>query len=168
MKCSACSKSSAVHIKPLDPLCKKCFCRIIEKRIRKDARLKEWFKKNDRIYTDSTLSRHIINNIIANLPKKFVKSKSSANKVVITRTSDDIIVNGLEQIFSNKQIRLNKKEIPLFCSLTDEEALAYAKFNKIKFKPRKKNQDIKKFIDTIQDKYQETKSSLVKAIKELS
>jgi len=169
MKCSTCSKSAAVHIRPLGPLCKKCFCRIIEKRIRKDARLKEWFKKNDHIYTDSMLSRCIVSSIVASLPKKFVKSRQSANKIVLTRTSEDIIVDSLEQIFRNKRIKSScRKEIPLLCSLTDEEASAYAEFRKLNFRPRKKNREIKKFIDALQDRYQETKSALANAIEDLS
>jgi len=168
MKCSSCKNKAAVRIKPLYPLCKSCFCRVITKRIRKDARINKWFKKGDKIYADTPLLQHLINKIIPNLPKKIVKTKNITNKIIISSTTDDIIAASLDNIFHNKKIKLgDKKEIPLLRSITDEEVATYARFQKIPFKPKQKNKDLLNFINIIQEKHAETKSSLVKSIIEL-
>ncbi|MBD3310184.1 hypothetical protein GF351_03115, partial [Candidatus Woesearchaeota archaeon] len=71
MRCTRCRKNQAkVHIKHLGDLCSRCFSRVIEKRVRKELRLKELIAKDDRILvvddksTEYHVSGHLLKNII--------------------------------------------------------------------------------------------------------
>jgi len=182
MKCSHCKRNNAIlNLKYSGALCKKCFLRLIEARVRKYARLNKIFKKNDRILTIDPLSNFLVKKIIHRLPVKIhnksVKldnlekikdytKKNKINKIIIPWTIDDECCYFLERLFLNKD-KKRSKYISLLQVMTDEEALLFAKFNKINFSPNKKNKEIKHIIDSMQKKYPETKFSFVKSIEEM-
>ena len=68
MKCTKCSALAVINLRYLEPLCNKCFCRLIERRIRKYARVNGLFKKNDVILAVDYLSRFLVKRVIMNLP----------------------------------------------------------------------------------------------------
>ncbi len=142
------------------------FCKLIEKRIRKDVRINKLFKKNDKIYVKDKLSKFLIDKIIGTLPKTFTNNQKKANRIVVKYTLDDECNDFLEKIFYNK----NKKPIraiKLLRTITDKEALLFAKYNKIEFKPNKKNKKIKEILDQLENSYPQTRYSLSKSIESL-
>ena len=142
------------------------FCKNIEKRVRKDIRINKLFKKNDRIYVKDKLSRLLIDRIIGTLPKTFTKDIKKANKKVVKYTLDDECNNFLEKLFYNTKSK-KVKEIKLLRVVTDKEALLFAKYNNIEFKPNKKNKKIKEFLDSLEKSYPQTRFSLSKSIESL-
>ena len=142
------------------------FCKNIEKRVRKDIRVNKLFKKNDRIYVRDKLSLVFIDKIIATLPKTFTNNPKKANKMVVKYTLDDECNNFLEKIFYNKKKKIIKG-IKLLRTITDKEALLFANYNNIEFKPNKKNKKIKEILDNLEKSYPQTRFSLAKSIESL-
>jgi len=121
------------------------FSQRIEKRVRKDIRINKLFSKNDRIYVKDKLSRFFIDKIIGTLPKKYVNSPKKANKIVIKYTLDDECNEFLEKFMFNKRENLIKG-VKLLRTITDREALLFAKHHNIDFKPNKKTKKFRKFL----------------------
>ena len=183
MNCSHCNKNAAtVYFSYSGNLCRKCFLRLIEARVRKYARLQNVFKKDDRILVIDKLSTFLIRRIVGDLPFKmfnkkykisqlktplvntFIKKKR-INKIIIPWTIDDECCMFLEHLFVGKTTKL--KYYSLMLTMTDEEALLFAGYNTISFKPLKKNKEIQAIMRTLEEKYPETKFSLVKSVKEM-
>jgi hypothetical protein len=141
------------------------FSQRIEKRIRKDIRINRFFKKDDKIYVNDKLSKLLIEHIIGTLPKTYT-NKKKANKIVIKYTLDDECDNFLNNLLFNKKIK-KIEGIKLLRTITDKEALLFAKYNNIKFIPNKKNNQIKNILDKLENLYPQTRFSLLKSIKNL-
>tara|TARA_B100002003_G_C13848718_1_gene416130 strand:- start:144 stop:587 length:444 start_codon:yes stop_codon:yes gene_type:complete len=141
------------------------FNKRIEKRIRKDIRINQFFKKDDKIYVNDKLSKFLIEKIIGTLPKTYT-TKEKANKIIIKHTLDDECNNFLNKILFNKK-EAKIKGIKLLRTITDKEALLFAKYNNIKFIPNKKNKEIKNILDKLENQYPQTRFSLLKSIESL-
>ena len=73
------------------------FSQRIEKRVRKDIRINQFFKKDDKIYVNDKLSKFLIEKIIGTLPKTYT-TKEKANKIVVKHTLDDECNNFLNKV----------------------------------------------------------------------
>ena len=160
MKCYLCSKKAKIQQQKGRAVCDECFCRLIEKRIRKYTRLNKIFRPKDKILVKGRLSRYFIESITKNLPIKIVNKKS--NKVVVDWTADDEANLFLEELFLGKKNKQDKKQVKLLKVITDKEAKLFAKIKKLKFKENKKNKDIQKFIDELEKKDLGAKYRLLK------
>jgi len=145
---------------------KSSFCRTIEKRVRKSLRLDKLFKKNDIIYVKDPLSRFFIDKIVGELPKKFTKDSKKATKIVIKYTMDDKCDAFIEKLFYKKEKKA-LKGISVLESITDKEALLFARYNNIKFTPNKKNERTKDMLDKLENLYPQTRFSLSNSIDSL-
>ena len=160
MKCIKCKRNDTeVKLPHLNNLCKNCFSKVIEKRVRKYIRVNKLFSKNDNISVEDPLSIFFIKKIIKDLPVKFVKKKIA--KKFIKWTLDDEIAFFLDNIFNNKKIKFTRK-LSILRQCTDEELELFAKFNKLSFVKNKKNEEVMYFINEMNIKYPETKFSLLK------
>ena len=68
MECYKCNKSAVIDLKYLQPLCNKCFCEVIERRIRKYTRINQAFKRGDRLLIIDELCYNLVKKIIDKLP----------------------------------------------------------------------------------------------------
>lgn len=176
MKCFTCKKQAETALAHLEPLCATCFSRIIEKRVRKNARINKLFQKNDRILVLDDLSHHMVNAIVKDLPKKlfqrkrldenFIK-KNLIKKIVIPWTLDDEINSFLESMLLSKKIKASNR-IKLFKDTTEEELDLFCRFNKLKYKKNKKNKEIAGFLEESEKRYSGTKFKLLKSSERLS
>ena len=57
----------------LEPLCKRCFCGVVEKRIRKYTRLSKAFGKNDNVLITDWLCDFVVKRIIEELEAGDIK-----------------------------------------------------------------------------------------------
>jgi len=178
MKCYHCKKKAIVQY--TQALCRKCFLKLLEARVRKYVRINKFFNKNDIILVIDPLSKFLLKKIIGGLPVKIYYRKikilnldkikgyindKKIKKIVIPWTIDDECCFFLEKLFQNKSIKKNTY-ISLLQVMTDDEAISFAKFNKIAFSPNKKDQEIKNMLDILEKKYPETKYSFIKSIAE--
>jgi hypothetical protein len=142
------------------------FCKLVEKRIRKDIRINKLFSKDDRIYVKDPLCKFLIEKIIGTLPKTYVNSESLANKVIVKYTLDDEVNSFLEKFMFNKKVK-EVKGVKLLRTITDKEALLFAKYNSIEFKVNSKNKVITKMLDKLENLYPQTRFSAYKSIKSM-
>ena len=98
MRCYLCSSKGVIRQQKGRDICKKCFCRLIEKRIRKFARINKCFRANDRVLVIGSLARYFVENIVGKKPVKlFFRAKednefarkNKINKIAPNYTLDD-------------------------------------------------------------------------------
>ena len=188
MECQKCKKSAAIELSYLEPLCNKCFCGVIEKRIRKYCRLNHLFEKNDAVLVLDNLGDFVLKRIIGGLPvrtalkeisvsnilnndkeaERFVSEKK-INKIFLPWTADDEACEFLYEVFNNK-IAENKNDKPLtricakpFLHVTNNELDIYAKIHNLNFNPNNLFPDVKHFLDSLEKFHPDTKFGLIKS-----
>ena len=169
MKCRKCNKKATIHQNKED-YCRNCFIKTIEKRIRKDARLNQYFKKDQRILVRSPLAEKVVKDITKKFPVKILKKNIKAGIIIKETTMDDEIHSFLDTFMKNKinktKLKENKKEIKLFRTLTDSEYNTYAKLLGFKQKKRKKD-NIDKTIESLEKRYPQIRYSIFQSLKKL-
>lgn len=168
MKCYVCGGKG--NLKHLDRnICKKCFLKNIEKRVKKHLGRK-LFKKNDKILVVGEIEGFLLVKAIKDLPvkltfrKKIPKNTNNFDWLVVGNAMDEINKNFLEELFKGK-LKLSKpkrKIVNLLESLTEEEIKLYAKLRKISYSGKKSKGLLEKLKN-----YKELKYNLYKNIKEL-
>jgi len=159
MKCFTCNNKSELNLGYLKPVCNSCFCRIIEKRVKKYLRLTCPLKKNERLLVIDDLSYFFITEFLK-LPlditykkmklsmddcifqdeklKKIIKEKK-ISRVILPWSCDDENLLFLDSLFTKKSSsnlpKLSKKSkakfIKLFKPVTDKELDIYSKQKRI-------------------------------------
>lgn len=179
MACIKCKKLKNANIKHLGgSLCLSCFNKIIEKRVRKTLREKNWINPKDCIIAidNGTIKAktgiYILESIFKKTPLRLEIKKQSVDspvktakkqcKLMIPWTADDEVEEFLEAVFNNKKIPRTKK-IKLLVNVSGEEVEVYAKANKIKGKKSKKSVLGKK-LDKLEKRYPGSKFGLLKSI----
>ena len=188
MKCVKCGKLGKVKVQNLIA-CENCFLKIIEKRVRKEIRLKKLIRKNDRILiiNDSTaeyfVSEYLLENIIKDLPVKITLSKQNYklgdvisgeyDKIIVPWNADKEDEYFLKNIFENQEAKYtghyrikDKTYIKLLLPVLQAEIEIFAKIKGLKFKTRKKTK-ISEMLDKLEKEYPEVKFSLLKSSQEL-
>lgn len=136
------------------------------------------FKKNDRILMLGGVNKFLVESILARLPVKlffrkredkgFVRDKK-INKIVIEWTLDDEVNEFMKAILEGGKVKENgKRYVKLLKVVTDKELLSFAKFNKIKFKPKKKDSVVQIFLDEVEEKHPNIKYNLLNNISMLN
>lgn len=150
-------------------ICKKCFLRNIEKRVRKHLKEKG-LKKGERVLVIGELEKFLLEKAKKDLPleivfkEKLPSSLKGYGLVVIGRTKEEINEDFLEGLFKG-ELRLGeirKNFFNILEVLTIDEAERYARLRRIKFKKRK----IKGILNSLK-RFKEVNYTLYKNIKEL-
>lgn len=185
MKCLKCSNKGYYG-----SLCSKHFMENIEARIRKEMRLKELIKKDDVLVINDPICMFFIKKVMKGMPLKIIKSEKGVGKFlrdgkrvkfVLPWTLDDEILSFLIDFFGEKAegIEMKKKtdslkeglsEIKPLKAIKEDELITFAKLAKVKFKKKKRTareEEIKKAIEKIDKRHQETKFSLLRSIGEI-
>ena len=165
MKCYLCKGRGVIKQQKGRDICRKCFCMLLEKRIRKYARLNKLFKKGDRILVKGGMDKYFVKSILKDMPVKLVSK--GGNKVVIQWSLDDEINEFVKALFEGKKVK-KIKGIKLLKVATDKELLMFAKIKKIKFKPNKKDKGVQMFLDAVEAKHPNIKYNLLHNIQLLN
>ena len=163
MKCHICGKKARIKEFENRYICDSCFSHKIEKRVRKLIRIEKLFSKNDRIFVKNAVCKFLLSSILKDLCVKF----SSAGKKVIPNSLDDELVDFLNVMFFNKKIK-KVRGIKILKVVKDDELKEFARINKLKFKPLKKDKKLVNFLDKLDLKYPNAKFNLYKNIVELN
>ena len=117
----------------------RCFVLLLEKRVKKA--LGRVFSKNERVLVVGELAGYFFDKIMGGFPlevvrrKRMPKSFRDFDKIVVELTMDDVDAGFLADFFgANFKIDKNKKIVRILGSITDEEAIRFAKIKGIKFK----------------------------------
>jgi len=165
MKCHICSKGARIKEFENRYICDRCFSRKIEKRVRKLIRIEKLFSRGDKIVVKDPICKFLLENILKDLQVKFV----SKGKVVIPNSLDDELVEFLNSMFYNKKVKkLSKKYVKILKVVKDDELKEFARINKLKFKPLRKDKKIMHLLDVLDLKYPNAKFNLFKNIKMLN
>ncbi|MFH1682437.1 MAG: hypothetical protein ABIA37_01445 [Candidatus Woesearchaeota archaeon] len=169
--CYVCEgKGSFLHLNRL--ICKKCFLRTIEKRVKKHLG-RRLFKKDDQVLVVGEVERELLESAVKEMPLQIVAKKKLPKKVkgvdfiVIGKTLDELDGEFLKDLFQGR-IGISKKaeeKIKMFNilePLTDEEVKIYAGIKKIKVEIKDRKEPLKLF-----EEYKELKYNLYNTIKEL-
>ncbi|MBW2963753.1 hypothetical protein KY306_03185 [Candidatus Woesearchaeota archaeon] len=130
------------------------------------------FSKNETVLVVGDLAEYFFDLIMKKFPIKKIKRKkispdtSKFDKVVVESTMDDVDADFLAGFFGKGLVK-KKKVIRILQSITDEEAVRFAKIKKIDFKISDKNKLIKKFLKEMSEKHPEVKFNLLKNVKEV-
>jgi|GEM_PF-4369201 len=152
-------------------VCSRCFVRLIEKRVKKG--LSRVFSKNEAVLIVGDLAEYFFDLIMKGFPIKKIKRKripaniSKFDKIVVESTMDDVDAGFLAGFFGKGLIKKDKKIIRILQSITNEEALRFAKIKKINFKLSDKDEVIKKFLKEMSEKHPEIRFNLLKNVKEV-
>ena len=149
---------------------------MLEKRIRKNARINKIFSKNDKILITDDLNECLIRGMIKDLPvtiykrktinQEFIK-KNKINNIATKWTMDDTAINTLKEFLTGKKQKENNKKTKLLEVASDKELERYAKIHNLKFEPNKKDKKYNKTIEHMQQKYSDTKEKLYQSKKTL-
>lgn len=165
MDCISCKKKSNLLYDGRD-YCSSCYCKLLERRVRKYIRQNKFIKPNDVLFINNPLIFYIIEKVVKGMPLKIVKRKTKNSKTVILWTLDDEVSEFIESILSNKFKLVTRKDIMPLRPLKDSDIALYAKYKKISFKPNNKPYSYK-FLKDLEKKYPELFFSISRSIKEL-
>ncbi len=154
MKCSNCSKQA--KIKYIDKkLCSACFCKIVERKIKQEFK-NYGVVKDEKLSVSDDAVEWCLTEVIK-LPLKL----GEVGRRVIAWTVDDEIEEFLVAMFESKKLKVGK-EIKLFKQLSKKDVEEYMKIKKIDYSFERTELNSK--IDKINNKYPQTKNSLLKII----
>lgn len=159
-RCHKCIRKSAYKL--VDKwYCKKCFCQLIEQKIRQHLR-KYKIKKDSKLLVTDKASEYMIKKVI-NVSVEIVRKKQRTGFLVIPWTLDDENEEFLKIFLNNKKIvtKENKKLIKLFYPISKKDLTTYFRMKKIPYKPVKT--EINKIMDALEKKYPGTKTGLLKS-----
>jgi hypothetical protein len=171
MKCVKCCKQ--FNNEANSDFCDSCFIKVIDKRVRKYARMHNLLPAKKIINCEGELTYYIVQKIMQNIPCT-IKKISDTKKIeevslhYIDWTMDDELNLFLTKIA--KEGFVNSKESEkssILKVITDEEALKYSKILGIDFKPNKKDEEILDFLNSFQTRYKETKHSFFKGVEKI-
>jgi len=196
MKCIKCNRKSQSNFRHIGPLCRECFLKVIEKRLRKDIRAAKSIQKNDKILLINNESKEyyvgefLLKSIIKQLPVKIYVKKSKSlkmpqkiskkyDKIIIPWSLDDEAEEFLNNIVGKNQNKSkksaeSKKEIRILKNISEEEIEFFAKIKKFKYKSAetktkaaKSRSKTKKMLDELEKRYPGYKFSLLNSIKQV-
>ncbi len=187
MQCTKCRNPAITELKHLEPLCKRCFCEVIEKRIRKYTRLNKSFRRGDRILITDKITEFIATRIIFDLPIKFFTeefsleeiqnpskkllefiSENKISKIVVPWTADDEACSFLHLVFNNNietdfSSGISHKIIKILSTVTNKETELYSEINRMEFTSNTFYPDVRKFLDSLEEIYPDTKFGIAKS-----
>lgn len=187
MKCVKCNKDAEISLPNLNA-CRKCFEKIIEKRVRKEIRINVLIEKNDKLLfiddgsAESKVSDYLVKKIIKGLPVscaskklKYTLGKKIAgdfSKAVIPWNTDkegDYLLSG---VFENKKIKFlgnftigGKTYIKPLLHVLHEEAVLFARGKGFEFSEEKIAPGM---LEELEKEYPEIKFSLMKSAEEIA
>lgn len=159
-KCHKCNRKA--EFRHVDKqLCRSCFSKQIEQKIRRNLRQYD-IKKDSRLYVNDDASRYVIERVV-NRPVKIVSEKKKSDRLVVAWTLDDENEQFLNNMFLNKKLfgKEDKKTIKLFTPLSNSDMKNYFRIKKVKYSLQKT--ELGAMLDRLEGKYPGLKTSLLKS-----
>ncbi|MBW2971864.1 hypothetical protein KY359_02405 [Candidatus Woesearchaeota archaeon] len=159
-RCHKCIRKAAYKL--VDKwYCKKCFCSLVEQKLRHNLR-NYGLKRDSSLLVTDKASEHVVKKIV-NIPVRTVKGKKQADFLVLPWTMDDENEEFLRMLFDNKKIvtKENRKIIKLFCPVSKKDMKTYFTLNKVAYRPEKT--EINSVMDELEKRYPGTKTALLKS-----
>lgn len=140
--------------------CKKCFCRLVEQKIRRNLR-RYRLKRGSTLCVTDKASEFMIRKVV-NVPVKTVKKNQSTGYLVMPWTLDDENEEFLKTYLKDRPMaKENKRIIKLFYPLSKKDMKSYFSINKITYRPEKTQTN--SMLDKLEEKYPGTKTGLLRS-----
>lgn len=159
-RCHKCIRRSAFKL--VDKwYCGKCFCQLVEQKIRQNLR-RYRIKKDSKLLATDNASEYVLRRVV-NVPIDIVKKKQRTGFLVLPWTLDDENEEFLKMFFKNKKIvtKENKNVIKLFYPVSKKDMKIYFSIKKVSYRPVKT--EINQMMDVLENKYPGTKTGLLKS-----
>jgi hypothetical protein len=158
--CHKCKRPAEARLVDKE-LCRGCFTRLVEQKIRRNLRQYD-IKKDSKLHVADDASRYIIEKVV-NRPVRIVDDLKKADRIAVAWTLDDENEEFLNNMFLNKKLfgKEDKKVIKLFTPLSRKELADYLRIKKIKYSPKKT--ELGAMLDRMESKYPGLKTSLLKS-----
>jgi len=170
-KCKKCPKPAKTGLKHLGPLCTSCFCKVIEKRVRKTMRENSWIKHNDEVFivdngtVTFAVTKYLLERISKDLPMEInIVKEPCEGKVIIPWSLDDEVTGKLQELFG--EAGHESQFITLLQNVSDEEIQTLAKLKDLEGSIPGKNALGKKLAE-MEQKYPGSKFGLMKSFQDL-
>ena len=146
--------------------CSRCFCKLVENKIRQNLR-KYKIKKDSKLFVADKASEYILRKVV-NVPVQIIRRKQKNCHIVVPWTIDDENEEFIKMFIDNTKPKKqeNKTVIKLFYPLSKEDMKTYFRINKINYNPAKT--PINKALDKFEQKYPGTKTGLLKSEERLN
>ncbi len=141
--------------------CKRCFCGLVEQKIRQNLRNYK-IKRDSKLLVNDAASEYVVGRVVK-IPVQTVHGRKKADYLVLPWTLDDENEEFLNTFFKNKKIvtKENRKVIKLFAPVSKKDMKTYFDSKKIKYRPEKT--EINAIMDKLEAKHPGTKTSLRKS-----
>jgi hypothetical protein len=144
---------------------------IIEKRIRKHARLSSLFGPKDSIICLDEISHLIVRSMYKDteVDCTLLKEapKDADGSIILEKwTADDVVEDYLVQEVKGKGLKLKERKSLLSVS-TDHELGLFAQHHGLSWSPNRRDPHIKRFLDVMESRYPETRHALLKSVEEI-
>jgi hypothetical protein len=185
MKCQRCKNQADINYLE-NHLCKSCFTKMLEKRIRKHLRITEAIHKENKLIVVGEMCQYWLERIFPGLPLKIykqvdkgeyldndsllAKAKKLKARIVIPWTMDHENHYFLQHfIEGKKQLYLgdNKQYIKMLLPITDQEAQILAKIKGIIYRPLKEDR-YTKFFGQLETKYPSVRYAFAGSTEEMA
>jgi uncharacterized Zn ribbon protein len=160
--CAKCKKPAAYKL--VDKVyCRKCFCELVEHKIKHNLRQYS-IKKDSRLLVKDRASEYVVRKVV-NLPVNIVKS-GRYDRIILPYTLDDQNEAMLKRFFEKKRQKADSRAVRLFEPLSKDELKQYLAIKKVRYSPSKT--DINSMLDDFEQKYPGTKASILSSEEKLS
>ena len=183
MKCFKCKKADGSIELGHFPgkICKNCFLKTIEKRVRKEVRINKLFSKNDRILVlddgseNAAVTNYLLPKIIRYLKPEIeiltehdsTKPIKKGRKVVIPWNLDDEIQDKLGQMFTRLESKKDTR-IKLLRNVSKQEVELFATLKGLKFRRSEPiNPEIGLMLDKLSKEHPDIKFALLKSFEKI-
>ena len=162
----------------MGPYCKSCFCTTIEKRVRKDLRIKFHLKAHEKLVVlndqskEEMVSEYIVKSIAKSIPLNITVQEQSNipedTRIIIPTSATKVAANFLKHMMlKNNLDKPGKNQIPLLESLNEDEIHTFAQFKNLPFKVIKSNDKFEELVKSIEEQYHSSTFGIVKSKKTL-
>lgn len=185
--CLKCKKRPVcASVENIHKLCELCFFEVVEKRVRRFVRGKDFFKKNSKVLfvddgsAESKVGEFLFNSIFKNFPLKLgVVQKSLSNiseedmasydRIIVPWNIDMDAKEFLLSVFDDSSVASsNSKLVKLLSPLSKDEIRLFAELKCLDFVDKNNSSESSKLLDSLEKKYPGTKSSIIKSKERLT
>lgn len=159
-QCVRCKRKAGIKLYYVqESFCERCFKRLIERRFKRALKKENLLRTHENVRVDDkTWKGEVLKLMLEKLREQVPFNIRRRGRIIRTETLDDQAHDYMEAVLNNKNYKFKPSA---FEDILDEELRTYAELHNIRT-TRKKEDDITKFIEAIENSKPGTKFSIVK------
>jgi hypothetical protein len=163
MTCFKCSKPAITYDLTIGKLCKHCFTKQLERRVKRSIR-GFWPKKEDVLivpgnFLEAAVTRHVLTTLLKGFPCS-IQKQGKGTPVHITNLETHACII-LDNLFTQKE--LPEHAFAPLHTIPQQDIMLYADIKHIPYEEKLENHHLHKTLQHIEQKYPGTTNSLIKS-----